>query len=139
MARTEALGRMIAALVVGAAVAACADQLPDQDLRILQITPAAKLSADFLWNDYQSDRNAADDRYWGRAIEMTGKVSSVSQDPPRIVFLQQTEPPLGIEARLLDERAAETLATATVGERLTLRCFCEGLAGNVVLKSCIRP
>ena len=136
---SPALPRRLAVLAVVAAGVACADALPEQDLRILSLTPTSKLSTDLLWSDYQADRAAADAKYWGEPIEVSGRVSSVSQEPPRILFLQQEEPPVGIEARLLDERAAETLAAATAGERLTLRCFCEGLDGNVILKSCIRP
>jgi hypothetical protein len=63
----------------------------------------------------------------------------VLQDPPRILFLQTTEPAGGVEARLLDDRASATLAASPVGERVTLRCFCEGLETNVILKSCIKP
>ncbi len=132
------VGPAVAALALGAA-AACADRLPDQDRRILAAPPQAKLSTDILWSDYQADRGAADRRYRGKVVEVSGKVSSVSQDPARIVFLQQEQPPAGVEARLLDDRAAATLAAASVGQRLTLRCFCEGVATNVVLKSCIKP
>lgn len=124
-----------------AAAAGCQDRLPDQDLRILSATPAAKISTDILWKDYQADKTAADKRYWGEAIEITGKVSGVEPTgPPRIMFtMAQTQPPAGIEARLLDDQSTATLAAAKVGERMTLRCFCEGLAGNVILKSCIKP
>ena len=131
--------RIVAAAALAGAAGGCADRLPDQDRRILAATPQVKLATDFLWKDYQADRRAADRKYWGKTVEVSGKVSGVSSDPPRIMFLQQEQPPAGIEARLLEDRAAATLAVAAVGERLTLRCFCEGLATNVVLKSCIKP
>jgi tRNA_anti-like len=137
--RCGALEGVLAAMAFAAMAAGCADRLPDQDRRILAAAPQAKLSTDVLWKDYQADRRAADRKYWGKAVEVSGKVSSVSTDPPRIIFLQQEQPAAGIEARLLDDRAAATLAAASVGERLTLRCFCEGLTTNVVLKSCIKP
>lgn len=120
------------------AIAACADTLPDQDRRITQATPAAKLSVDFLWKDYQTDRKAADRNYWGKAVDISGKVTSVeTAAPKRLMF--EVQAPNGIEARLLDDQAAAILASAVVGERLTLRCYCAGLSGNVVLTSCIRP
>jgi hypothetical protein len=125
-------------VAVAALAAACADRLPDQDLRILNAAPAAKLSADVLWNDYSTDRRAADRKYWGKAVELTGKVSSVLQDPPRLVFAVSAEPSARIEARLLDEQADATLAASPAGERVTLRCFCEGLQERVILKSCIK-
>ncbi len=137
--RCRALEGVLAAMAFAAMAAGCADRLPDQDRRILAAAPQAKLSTDVFWKDYQADRRAADRKYWGKAVEVSGKVSSVSTDPPRIIFLQQEQPAAGIEARLLDDRAAATLAAASVGERLTLRCFCEGLTTNVVLKSCIKP
>ena len=117
----------------------CADRLPDQDLRILQATPSVKLTTDLLWSEYQADRRAADRKYWGNAVEVSGKISSVEQNPPRIMFVQQMKPEAGVQANLLDERARGVLADAAAGQRITLRCFCEGLQTNVVLKSCIRP
>jgi hypothetical protein len=137
--RVHCLAALAVALTFAAAGAACADRLPDQDLRIVTAAPAAKLSTSVLWADYQADRRDADKKYWGKAVEITGKVSSVLQDPPRILFLQTTEPAGGVEARLLEDRAAATLAASPVGERVTLRCFCEGLQTKVILKSCIKP
>ncbi len=125
-------------VIAGAWSSSCADQLPDQDLRILSATPDAKISTDILWAEYAANKDSANERYWGKAIEVTGKVSSVSQTPARITFLPQHSP-LGTEAHLLDDRAAATLAAAKEGERMTLRCFCAGIETNVILKSCITP
>jgi hypothetical protein len=126
--------------ILGAAllIAACADTLPDQDRRITEARPAAKLSVDFLWKDYQADRAAADRKYWGKAVDISGKVTGVETTAPRRVMFE-VQAPLGVEARLLDDHAAEILASVNMGERTTLRCFCAGLSGNVILTSCIRP
>jgi putative nucleic acid binding protein len=134
--RTSCVAVLALFLTLGSA---CADRLPDQDLRILQATPVAKLTVELLWTEYQADRRAADRKYWGQAIEVSGKISSVEPNPPRIMFVQPTKPQTGIQANLLEERARGVLADAAVGQRITLRCFCEGLQTNVVLKSCIRP
>jgi len=133
--------RFTAGLVLLAALFAtgrCADKLPEQDRRITQATPVAKLPVEFLWSDYQADRRAADRKYWGKAVDVSGKVTGVGADAPRRVLFD-VAPPHGVEARLLDDQATAILAAAAVGERLTLRCFCAGLDGNVVLTSCIRP
>jgi hypothetical protein len=117
---------------------ACADQLPDQDRRITAAAPAEKLSVDVLWKDYQVDAKAADRRYWGKALDVSGKVTAVEKSaPPRLMF--ELQAPNGVEARLLDDQAERILAEAVVGERVTLRCFCAGLSGNLILKSCIKP
>jgi hypothetical protein len=129
---------VLIAIVCG--LAACVDRLPDQDLRILSSTPVAKLSADILWKEYQSNREAADDAYWGKALVVTGAVTRVGSDAPtdRFVLFGQTEE-FGVRANLLEEQAAGILEAAAENKRLTLKCFCEGLSGHVVLKSCVIP
>ena len=135
------IGRLVPLCLAIVVWSACAKRLPDQDLRILQASPIAKLSADNLWSDYQADRATADRKYHARAIDISGKVSTALADAPaRLMFLPQKDAKAGIEARLLDDQATALLAAASAGERLTIRCFCEGLeSGNVVLKSCIKP
>ena len=125
-------------VVLGLLAASCADKLPEQDRRITEAAPADKLSVDVLWKDYQADRKAADRRYWGKAIDVSGKVTSVEKAAPQRVMFE-LQAPNGVEARLLDDRAPAVLADAVVGERITLRCFCSGLSGNVILTSCIKP
>jgi hypothetical protein len=117
----------------------CVDTLPEQDLRIRVAVPVSKLSADILWQEYTSDRSAADDRYFGKAIVVTGTVSngsSVAAD--RFVFFGQT-PDRGVRAYLLDEDAPVILERAAKEPRMTLKCFCEGLDGHLVLRSCVAP
>jgi hypothetical protein len=129
----------VAVIAACAAGAACVDRLPDQDRRIT-VTPAVeKLTADDLWKDFQTDAAAARRRYWGKAIEVSGKVTRTDADdrPSPYVFFAQTEP-YGVRANLLEDEAAAIIAEAQSGARIRLKCFCEGLDGNVVLKSCVR-
>ncbi len=135
--------KRIAALAVIVLVAACADHLPDQDLRITTAAPQAKLPTDELWKDFQRDPQAARRQYFGKALDVTGKVIGVETDAAGLpAFVVFSEAGLhGVRARLLDERARETAKAAVVGSKITLRCFCEGLtpAQDVLLKSCISP
>jgi hypothetical protein len=121
--------------------AACVSNLPEQDLRILAAQPSAKLSASDLWKDFQTDAAAAKNKYFGKAIDVSDKPTAIETEASKgqHFFFGQTSDH-GVRARLLDEKAAEILKEAKVGERLTLRCFCQGMSdGDVVLKSCIRP
>lgn len=130
------------ALFVAVLVVSCADHLPDQDLRILGAAPAAKLSADDLWKDFQADPAAARRRYFGKAVDISGRIGSIEADPARMPHIFFTQPgDHGVRARLLDEHAAHITKDLKAGERITLRCFCEGLdeKQDVLLKSCIRP
>jgi hypothetical protein len=132
---------LLIAVLTSSGAPGCAEHVPDQDLRILQVAPVAKLTTDLFWKEFQTDARAATRKYHGQAVELSGKVTGVVQDqpPPRILFDQSTPTRGGaIEARLLDERAKAAFADLSVGQRVTLRCFVEGLATNIVLKSCIR-
>lgn len=130
------------ALLVSVLVVSCADHLPDQDLRIIGAAPAAKLSADDLWKDFQQDPGAARRQYFGKAVDVSGRIGSIEADPARIPHIFFPQPGgHGVRARLLDEHAAHITRDLKVGERITLRCFCEGLdeKQDVLLKSCIQP
>jgi tRNA_anti-like len=118
--------------------AGCMTQLPDQDLRIRQAMPVAKMSPADLWRDYQENRETANARYWGKAVEISGKVTGVEQPggaAAAVLFAQAEK--AGVRANLLDDDAAAILKVATVGQRVTLRCFCSGLNTDVILKSCV--
>jgi hypothetical protein len=113
-------------------------ELPDQDLRIRQTVAIAKMSPADLWRDYQDNRDAANTRYWGKALEISGKVTGTDHPPGRpsaVLFAQNDK--AAVRANLLDDDAAAILKVATVGQRVTLRCFCDGLKGDVILKSCV--
>ena len=134
----------VAPIVVGvlglSMLSACVSRLPDQDLRILDARPDAKLSADLLWKAFQD--NAADARrtYFGKVVEITGTATEIGKDVPgeRFIRFGQGEKS-GIRANLLDDTAGAVLSAIPDNKRVTLRCFCEGLSGDVILKSCVKP
>lgn len=129
---------IVVAVTAGLFGSGCVDRTPDQDLRITRAVPVAKLSADLLWKDYQTNPEQADRTYRLQAIEVTGTVTKVGTDAPgdRYVFFGQPAD-AGVRANLLDERAAGILANIPENGRLTLLCMCDGFSGNVTLKSCI--
>ena len=132
--RAATLGVVVALVFM----TSCVNRLPDQDLRIRTAAPVAKMSAADLWQDYQNDARGADGRYWGRAVEISGPLTASDvSDPaaPSLLFTQASG--RGVRARLLDEDAPAILKAAVVGQRVRLVCFCEGLSGDVILKSCI--
>lgn len=131
----------VVAVVLFTATAACVDRLPDQDLRILTATPAERLSATLLWDDYQQDRAAADRRYRGRALVVTGTATTIGSGEPgqRFLTFARAEGPGGVRAQLLDDQASAILTAAKENPNLALKCFCEGLTDVVVLKSCVNP
>lgn len=116
----------------------CVDRLPAQDRRILDAVPAAKLTVEDLSRDYQQDRKAADKRYWGKAIEVSGLVASTRDEAmgAALIFADKSGTPI-VEAGLLDDQAKAILASTADSRRVMLRCYCDGLNGRVMLKSCV--
>jgi hypothetical protein len=138
MATTGSTRRSIALGLLAAVTAACMDTLPDQDRRILDAHPSAKLSTTQLWKAYAADPKAADKQYWGKAIEVSGKIWSVHPEAPAsVMFVEQD--PHGVQADLLEDQSAAILKDATPGAHVILRCYAAGFKGDVILKSCVRP
>ncbi len=130
--------RAVVTVLLGLAAVGCQRTLPEQDRRIT-VTPAiAKIPAEDLWKEYKDNAKAADRKYWGNAIEVSGKVSTLLGDPASPVAVRfLIEQDHGIEAFVLDDQAATVLKTASVNQRLRLKCFCAGLNEDVILRSCI--
>lgn len=125
---------------LAASSAACVDRLPDHDLRILSATAIAKMPAEDLARDYQTDKAAADRQYWGKAIEISGDVASTRESAtgPVLVFVDKTGAEI-VEAALLDDGAAAIVESVGKSRRVRLKCYCDGLTTKVVLKSCVLP
>ena len=126
--------------VLGSLTAACVTNLPDQDLRILTATPDAKLSVELLWKEFQSNADQARRTYFGKVVELTGSATRVGDDGPadRYLFFAQAGE-FGVRANLLDEQAVDILAKTKDDPHVTLKCYCEGMNGHLILKSCVRP
>jgi hypothetical protein len=125
-----------------AAAAGCTDTLPDQDLRIRTAPLAGKMPAEFLWKEYQADAREADRKYLRQAIEISGKPTSTDTEasgtPSKTYLLFKQNETFGVRANLLDDDAAEIVKDVTSGQRVRLKCFCAGLDGHVILKSCVK-
>ena len=126
--------KMAGAILLTAATSACGPSVSDHDNRIFAAAASVKLSAADLSAAYAADTGAADARYRGRVVEISGTVGSVVEVSP--MFIMAGTEPL-VWASLHEDTAADVLKTATKGQRITLKCFCEGLDQQVHLKSCV--
>lgn len=127
-----------AVLLVLAVCIACAPSVSDHDNRIFAAPASVKLSASDLSVAYAADRAGADDRYRGRVIEISGVVRN-PRPGDRVLTLVAGEAGQTVEASLHEDAAAEVLTTVADGQRVTLKCFCEGFDQRVRLKSCVAP
>jgi hypothetical protein len=129
--------RPIIASVLLAAGLACAPSVSDHDNRIFAMPASVKLSAQDLAAAYAADQAGADSRYRGRVIEISGVVRNLQ--PGVVLTLTAGDQGQLVEASLHEDAAAAILKTVADGQRVMLKCFCEGFNQRVRLKSCVAP
>jgi putative nucleic acid binding protein len=92
-----------------------------------------------LINDYKANEIAADQRYKGRVVQVSGAVDSIGKDIMDSMYLTLSS---GEEFGLtsvqcfFNDSAGASLARLQKGERVTVICVCDGKFGNVILKDC---
>lgn len=117
---------------------ACTPAVSDHDNRIFAMAASVKLSSGELSSAYKASASDADGRYQGRVVEISGVVRGI-QPEAGVVTLAGAEAGPAIEASIHDDVSAQVLKTMADGQRITLKCFCEGLTQQVRLKSCVTP
>jgi hypothetical protein len=131
-------GGRLAITIIAAIGLACGPAVSDHDNRIF-VTPASlKLSAAELSAAYSSDAGAADRRYRGRVLEVSGVIGKLDPGAASLTLAGAEKGP-AVEASLHEDVAAEMVKKLADGQRVTIKCFCEGLNQDVRLKSCVAP
>jgi len=131
-------GRLVVIMIAAASAVACGPAVSDHDNRIFAMQASVKLSAVDLSAAYLSDAGAADGRYRGHVLEVSGVIDKVPSGGVALMLRGADKGP-AVEASLHEDVAAEMLKTMADGQRVTLKCFCEGLNQHVRLKSCAAP
>ena len=98
-------------------------------------TPVATLKAADLLNEYKSNELAADGKYKGKLIQVTGKFASVQKDPlgRYYVSLEGGDATDFNVACYLAESAKDEAAKLQANQDLTVRGVCDGRFGGQVL------
>jgi hypothetical protein len=117
---------------------ACGPAVSDHDNRIFATPASIKLSAVDLSAAYSSAIGAADGKYRGHVLEVSGVVDKAPPGGGKVMLKGAEKGPL-VEASLHEDIAGELLKTMADGQRVMLKCFCEGLNQTVRLKSCVAP
>lgn len=128
--------RLAAMTLTAVCHVACGPAVSDHDNRIFATPASLKLSAADLSTAYASDAGAANGRYRGRVLEVSGVIDKVPTGGAPLMLTGSEKGP-AVEASLHEDVAAEMLKTITGGQRITIKCFCEGLDQLVRLKSCV--
>jgi hypothetical protein len=105
------------------------------------VPTAAALATDFslaateLYAAYETDEAAANERYLGKTLELTGTVAAVTTDEAGQVTVQLDAGGLlgGVSCELAPGQTTEL----QVGEEVRLKGICSGMLMDVVLNRCV--
>jgi hypothetical protein len=91
------------------------------------------INAEELYQSFLSDEKAANTAYLEKAIEISGKIGSISKnaDSSQVLFLQTSDPIFGVNCTM--EGKAENLKS---GDSIRLKGICSGFINDVVLIRC---
>lgn len=139
------IGLLMIGLAVGLAVwgvtnsgGSSSDSGGEPDSFATTTAPAFALSAPEIVAEYRANEVAADQKYKGQIISVTGVITKIGKDimDSPYVTLDGGDPDSFRSAQLyfVDSSALSTLSK---GERLQAKCRCDGLSINVQLTRCV--
>lgn len=89
------------------------------------------ISAEDLIKDYEADENAANKKYLGKVVLVTGTVSGVTtEEGKKKVSLETSDPISSIICEMEDNKEVSTLKA---GELVKVKGMCSGYLSDVIL------
>lgn len=101
-------------------------------------TPALSVSAGQLYADYEANGVAADEKYKGKVLRVTGKVNSIDRDILETIYVTlQGDEYFGDVQCFFAEDHVRTASQLSKGQTITVKGKCDGKLMNVMLKGCV--
>ena len=109
----------------------------DESTKItLDTKPSLKVSAVKLYNDYNANEIAADEKYKGKIIEVTGIIRDIGNDIMDNAYITLVgDQYFGDIQCYFSEKSV--VVSLSKGKRITVMGSCSGLMMNVHLNDCI--
>jgi hypothetical protein len=113
----------------------------DQDQKTSEVKKeeaAIQISAKQLYADYDSNEVAADEKYKGKILEVSGTVNDIAKDITDTIYvtLKGAEYFGDVQCFFSNEFTKEA-AKLSKGQQLTVKGECDGKMMNVLLKGCV--
>lgn len=97
------------------------------------------VTAPILVTEYEANEIAADEKYKGRKVQVTGVIDSIAKDIIDSMYVSlDSGQEFGITnvQCFFDDSEGRYLASLSKGRSLTVTCRCDGKFGNVLLREC---
>ena len=105
---------------------------------IVNEQPDIEVSAQQLYADYEANGVAADQRYKGKVLRVTGYVNNIDRDiMDKIYVTLKGDQYIGDIQCFFAEGHANTAAQLQKGQQITVKGKCDGKLMNVLLKGCV--
>ncbi len=96
----------------------------------------ASVTAAALLAEYTADETAANAKYLGKTIAVSGQVKEITMEAGTIKVMLDTGQDFGVYC-ILDSLAQHLRTNFPVGEKITLKGKCDGLNLDVQLSRCV--
>jgi len=99
-------------------------------------TPAHVVDAASLMDAYSSDENASNDKYLGKVLEVTGRVSDVEEENGTVTVRLAGSDAFQVACEMAPGTAVDE-GVVRRGRTVSIRGICSGLLMDVVLVRCV--
>jgi uncharacterized protein (DUF1330 family) len=102
-----------------------------------EVTPDHTITATELYQEFETNEAASTEKFNGKVLEVTGKVSSVEDgnDETRNVTLLEDDQFAGVICTF--QNASGTVMDIKSGDIITVRGVCSGMLMDVLLNNCV--
>lgn len=131
---------MVILLFVAAAVsiASTSKSEKDKEKKVRKGKVSARVTARGLYAEYKKNEVAADSKYKGKILVVTGKVRKIGKDisDTPYIALKASRVIGSVQCMFAKSRSSE-LAKVRKGQQISLKGLCEGKMMNVILRGCL--
>jgi hypothetical protein len=105
------------------------------DISVASKKAEVEIEAAALTHEFESDEDAANARYLGKIISVSGNVSSVTEAEQSLsVYLKNNEDMSGVMCTL--SKNSVTTGQIKVGDKIKIKGYCDGYLMDVKLNKC---
>ncbi|MEO5906252.1 MAG: hypothetical protein ABIQ11_05970 [Saprospiraceae bacterium] len=123
---------LIPLLVIGVIAAGVGYYMYNKPVESLERKKAeVSVTANQIIADYEADEKAANDKYLGKVVEVTGRVSTITDEGGKIKVQLETENPMSLVICELED--GKDAGQIQVGEQAKVKGLCSGYLSDVVM------
>ncbi len=98
---------------------------------------AYEIGANDLFSSFETDENAANEKYIGKVIEVSGEVLSIEQTANgQLEVLLMVENPMGGVRCVFETAQQQVISELKTGQTVSIKGKCSGMLMEVVLDNC---